>query len=218
MILYDGIRELTAASREGRLPRFFRLKTKEGVYEVRVNDIGIFSTLIEKYAFDGELEYNEGVHLFLPRIDTALLVRVIGSFQAIYRSCGNLEAVAHVYWDPAEKTYYVHCPRQIISRYSIDLEWDNGRCERHVLVLEIHSHHIMPATFSPTDDEYEKAARFYAVVGKVDRFFPEVRLRYANARTHREVPPETLFETRFPVEWLRNLRAAAPAKGAAGGD
>ena len=63
----------------------------------------------------------------------------------------------------------------------------------------------MNSEVSAPEFDHEKATRFYAVVGKIDRFFPEIRLRYANGRAYREVPPETLFEMSFPAEWLKNV-------------
>lgn len=205
MTQYENIWELKRAAREGRLARFFQLKTREGVYEVRVNRIGVFSTLIERFPFDGEPEYREGVELFLSKIDVALLMQVIGFFREVCKRYGPLEAAAQIFWSTEGKKYYVYCPSQVVKRTGITLAWDNERCEKDVLVLEIHSHHIMRAFFSAEDDEFEKATRFYAVVGKIDRFFPEILLRYANARTYREVPPETLFEMSFPAKWLKNV-------------
>lgn len=204
MTQYESIWELKRAAREGRLARFFHLKTREGVYEVRVNRIGVFSTLIEKFPFNGEPEYREGVELFLPKIDASLLMQAVGFFREVFRRWKS-EAAAQIFWSSEGKKYYLYIPSQSVTQTGVTLAWDNERCQRDVLVCEIHSHHTMHAFFSAEDNEYEKAARFYTVVGKVDRFFPEIRLRYANGRAYREVPPETLFEMSFPAEWLKNV-------------
>lgn len=45
------------------------------------------------------------------------------------------------------------------------------------IVVEIHSHNTMPAFFSHKDDGDEKGARFYTVMGHVDRANPELVLR-----------------------------------------
>lgn len=194
LAVYDGIHELRQARREGRLASAFRLKVREGIYEVRINDIGVFSALVEPAPCEDEPQWREGVELQVPKIDVSMLMEMIGTFKRIYELRGPIEAVLHVYWSPVTKRYYVHCPEQKTTGVRIMVpKWDNERCERDVLVLEIHSHHIMNAFFSSIDDEYERATRFYAVVGKIDQFFPELRLRYANARRHIEVPPETLF-------------------------
>lgn len=202
---YSSVQEMRQARREGRLASFFRLRTREGLYEVRINDIGVFSTLIESCGFEGPPEWSEGVALLLPKIDASLLLQAVGFFREVYHRYGPVEALVHIYWSPAEKSYYVHCPGQKVTGVSIRAEWDNERDKKDVLVCEVHSHHIMDAFFSSTDDENEKATRFYAVVGNIESFFPDVRLRYANARRHFEVPLDTLFEMRFPGSWLKNL-------------
>ncbi|MGB9846237.1 MAG: Mov34/MPN/PAD-1 family protein [Desulfotomaculales bacterium] len=172
---------------------------------MRINDIGVFSTLVENCGYEGPPEWSEGVALLLPKIDASLLLQAVGFFREAYRRYGPVEALVHIYWSPTEKSYYVYCPNQRVTGISIRAEWDNERDKEDVLVCEIHSHHVMDAFFSSTDDEYEKATRFYAVVGNIENFFPDVRLRYANARRHFEVPLDTLFEMRFPKEWLKKL-------------
>ncbi len=44
-------------------------------------------------------------------------------------------------------------------------------------VLELHSHHVLPACFSLTDDADEQGLRLYGVVGRLDREPVQVRLR-----------------------------------------
>jgi PRTRC genetic system protein A len=45
------------------------------------------------------------------------------------------------------------------------------------VVFEIHSHHRLPARFSPTDDRDEQGLRLYGVVGRLDGDIPEIALR-----------------------------------------
>jgi PRTRC genetic system protein A len=45
------------------------------------------------------------------------------------------------------------------------------------VVIELHTHGIMPAFFSQTDNEDERGLRIYAVIGRLDRICPEIRLR-----------------------------------------
>ena len=49
--------------------------------------------------------------------------------------------------------------------------------ERYLHYADIHSHNTMPAKFSHTDDLDEKATRVYLVVGRLDRYFPQVEAR-----------------------------------------
>jgi PRTRC genetic system protein A len=44
-------------------------------------------------------------------------------------------------------------------------------------VLELHSHHRLPAYFSRTDDADEQGLRLYGVVGRLDTARPEIALR-----------------------------------------
>ena len=72
--------------------------------------------------------------------------------------------------------------------------------------MDIHSHNNMNAFFSKTDDCDEKAARVYAVVGKISGFFPEIKVRIANSRSFVEIDPSVVFESvvavrDFPEEW-----------------
>lgn len=207
-VVQYSISDLKQSIQKEHLARFFRLKTQEGIYEIRINRIGIFSTLIESFPFGDKLEYQEGVKLFLPKIETTVLFQVIGFFQEVYRLYGCLEAAAQIFWSTKEEKYYVYCPFQKVSAIDIVFPWDNKRCAKDVLVLDIHSHHTMRASFSTEDDEFEKATRFYAVVGRIDKFFPDICLRYFNAGTHQEIPLETLFNMSFPLEWLTNIEVS----------
>ena len=62
--------------------------------------------------------------------------------------------------------------------------------------MDIHSHNNMNAFFSRTDDRDEKAARVYAVVGRISSFFPEIKVRIANSRSFVEIDPwNALFQS-----------------------
>jgi len=60
-------------------------------------------------------------------------------------------------------------------------------------ILDLHSHHVMPARFSPTDDGDETGLQFYAVVGNLLEA-PEIRLRLGVYGHHLELPARSLFE------------------------
>ncbi|MDQ6672347.1 MAG: Mov34/MPN/PAD-1 family protein [Chloroflexota bacterium] len=56
-------------------------------------------------------------------------------------------------------------------------------------VVEVHSHHAMPAYFSATDDRDETARRVYGVLGRLDSPSPEVALRLATGCKPHAVEP-----------------------------
>ncbi len=61
-------------------------------------------------------------------------------------------------------------------------------------ILELHSHHVLPACFSATDDADEQGLRLYGVVGRLDREPAEVRLRVGAYGYFLSVPWTDVFE------------------------
>lgn len=60
-------------------------------------------------------------------------------------------------------------------------------------VFELHSHHEMPARFSPTDNKEETGMRLYAVIGRIFTQ-PEIRVRVGIYGYFWEFPASTVFE------------------------
>lgn len=60
-------------------------------------------------------------------------------------------------------------------------------------VLAIHSHHVLPAFFSVTDDADEQGLGLYGVLGRLDRDRPEVALRVGIYGYRMPVPWEDVF-------------------------
>jgi PRTRC genetic system protein A len=60
-------------------------------------------------------------------------------------------------------------------------------------VLEVHSHHRMPAYFSRTDDADEQGLRLYGVIGRLDTERPEVALRVGAYGYYLPLPWESVF-------------------------
>lgn len=65
--------------------------------------------------------------------------------------------------------------------------------------MEIHSHHIMPAIPSSQDDESEVMPILYAIIGSVDKFFPDliVRTYDMDSGKHIKLNPLSIFENPF---------------------
>ncbi|MHB1126308.1 MAG: hypothetical protein ACYC2T_05030 [Bacillota bacterium] len=61
-------------------------------------------------------------------------------------------------------------------------------------VMDIHSHGIHDAGFSPTDDADEIATGLYGVMGNLDTPKPRFVLRYSCGGSYREVDPRQVFE------------------------
>jgi len=73
-----------------------------------------------------------------------------------------------VVWD---RGYHLKMPVQDGERAGVSYE------RLPHTVLDIHSHSLMTAFFSGTDNRDEQGLRLYMVMGEMDTLFPEVRLR-----------------------------------------
>jgi hypothetical protein len=61
-------------------------------------------------------------------------------------------------------------------------------------VLELHSHHVLPARFSRQDDDDEQRLCLYGVVGRVDQERPEIALRVGAYGHFLPVPWDSVFD------------------------
>ena len=63
----------------------------------------------------------------------------------------------------------------------------------------------------PTDDADEQATRLYMVIGRLDRYYPEIRCRFACGGQHVEIPAEQICERTdvpFSTAWLTAVHSA----------
>lgn len=68
--------------------------------------------------------------------------------------------------------------------------------------IEVHSHNIMPAFFSNTDNTEETGLRIYAVLGKVTDPVAEIRVRVSVYGHYWTIPYEWVFE---PCDEVKNV-------------
>ena len=71
--------------------------------------------------------------------------------------------------------------------------------ERYLHVMDVHSHNTMVARFSRTDDRDEQATRLYMVIGRLDRYYPEICCRFACGGWHVEIPAEQVSRKKLSV-------------------
>ncbi len=180
------------------------------IYEMRRNEIGTFiapsSKIVELDMVRGGFQMN------LPRLPAAKLAEIISFFRrvcAAYDCC--MEALVNVYWDRVEQEYILHVPTQQATAVSVETDLSDRPDEsRYYLVMEVHSHNMMAAQFSRTDDADEQATRLYMVIGRLDRFYPEIRCRFACGGQHIEIPAEQVCERTdvpFSTAWLTAVHA-----------
>ncbi|MGI6657882.1 MAG: hypothetical protein ACOX4N_00465 [Dethiobacteraceae bacterium] len=175
------------------------LAAKDGYYEVRQNDIGVFCA---RTNFIEMLDACKEKFIFtLPPIPFSILLQTISFFKAH----STHEAVVNIYFDKDKEQYFAEAPPQKVS--NIHFEAERPLKEPHIiLVMEIHSHHKMPAKFSSIDNEEQKETILFAVVGSIDKFFPDITVRASCAGKYIPVDPGDVFESPNAslTDWIPN--------------
>ena len=176
------------------------------VYEMRKTEMGRFITPVSET--NDIRKVRAGFTPALPLIPAEILFEILQFFKYMAHK-GSYEALANIYWDKQEQSFVVDIPKQKVSRVSVSSRLSGAfDSDRFLHYMDIHSHNNMNAFFSETDNRDEKAARVYAVVGKVTGFFPEIKVRIANSRSFVEIDPSVVFESvaavqDFPEEWKK---------------
>lgn len=96
-----------------------------------------------------------------------------------------------------------------------NLDWPSELDEEQYLhVADIHSHNTMSARFSAIDNEDKKATRLYIVIGKLDRYFPEINARISNGGKFHLIDPLDFLEgmeANYPSDWHSRVTIAKGA-------
>ncbi|PMC36242.1 hypothetical protein CJ195_15625 [Bacillus sp. UMB0899] len=111
-----------------------------------------------------------------------------------------------IYLDLDSNSFFLDIPHQIAKRATVERIEDPVVTAhklmdiRFLKVMEIHSHHEWAPTPSATDNANERQENMlYAIVGYVNRFFPEVTVRYFrnDLNKHVAIDISLLFESPF---------------------
>lgn len=164
------------------------------IYEMRKTSVGTFTAPAENLP---ELpEVHSEFKMELPKIPMHILMFIINFFERL-SECLELEALVHILYDTVRHKYTIRVPQQELTHTSVHSVMEEEYAEHLIHVMDIHSHNTMPAKFSETDDQDEKATRLYAVVGRLDKVFPDIAVRASCAGRFIPVRPEEVFETKF---------------------
>ena len=186
------------------------------VYERRTTNAGEFITPAASTGAITVLdEIRPGFQSSLPKIPYTLMEQALSLFRTMMHRGKDrrpAEALVHIYWDKLQQQYFIHVPKQLVSRASVDALLDNEALQdsdRYIHYADLHSHNQMPAVFSKTDDHDERPTRVYMVVGRLDRYFPEITVRISNGGHFWEIPAQEVLEPfpvgNFPPEWLNQI-------------
>ena len=188
---------------------------KDGkVYEVRRNVIGTFITPV--VGCDLLSDVRAGFIPALPRIPMDLTIKIVSFFRHYMCNGNEQEVLVNVYWDKQNREYVVDAPEQTVSKASVNSHENlDFLDERYIHYMDIHSHNSMKAFFSPIDDRDEKATRLYTVIGRLDKYFPDIKTRISNGGKFHEIHPSEVFEfiaCPFPNEWKDKVHFREPHK------
>ncbi len=184
------------------------------VYELRKTELGEFVAPKDK-VIDFQ-QIRAGFTPALPLIPLELLQQIISFFRCFMGRGKEFEALAHILWDKETEEFTVHIPQQDVSKARIDADLSRDTLPegRYLHYADIHSHNSMEARFSFVDDQDERATRIYIVLGRLDRFFPDISVRMSCGGTYQELDPGTVIEglgAVFPREWRDNVHTETPA-------
>ena len=190
-------KECCASSEEAEnsdKPIVIRPSRNGKIYEMRKTPVGIFTAPAEILPEFPEVQ--SGFQMILPKIPMHILMFIINFFEKLSKHF-ELEALVHILYDTLHHRYTIRVPQQKLTHTSVHSIMEEDYPEYMTHVMDIHSHNTMPAKFSPIDDADEKATRLYAVVGRLDKVFPDITVRASCAGKFIPVCPEEVFETNY---------------------
>jgi len=197
----------------------------DGIWEVRNNAIGVFCVKKSDAKLPGfpKEENHPFFTMKYGKIPYKLLEEILYFFKAICDDSKD-EVYMQIFYDREKGEYFNYCPKQVVSGASVDYERDTELEEKHILVLEIHSHNTMNAYFSGIDDNDEKGDRFFGVVGELNKAVPAIKLSYVCGGKRQDLPKisniftEAPQESHYPEEWRGRVkkRSYAYAGGSQG--
>ncbi|MDR0863023.1 MAG: hypothetical protein LBN30_09675 [Oscillospiraceae bacterium] len=187
------------------------------VYEIRREEIGTFTTRTANYRELSEVA--AGFIPALPRVPQELLLEIISFFRSFMGGGESSEAIVNVLWDKEFRGFCTYVPPQVVSHDTATSDLAGmPPPERFLHYMDVHSHNEMAAKFSKTDDNDEKATRVYAVIGRLDRFLPEISVRISNGGKYLSIEPAIVFEPlvrEYPAIWHDSVTVADSARFAA---
>ena len=179
------------------------------VYELRKTELGEF--IAPKHNVTDFAVVRAGFTPALPLVPMELLAQIVSFFRCCMTGPEKFEALAHILWDKQEQKFVVRVPAQSVTRAHIDadLSGEDLSGDRYLHYIDIHSHNTMEAKFSSIDDADEQATRIYIVMGRLDKFFPDMTVRMSCGGTYLELDPGCVLESFgavFPQEWRTKVK------------
>lgn len=155
---------------------------------------------------------------FLPsgKIPGAYWDQIVEFFRQVSRTkSSEMEAHAWILWN-AEQGYHIHVPKQIVSKASVQYDFDVP--SGSIIVVDVHSHNTMGAFYSGTDNNDDKDKVYYTgVVGKLTKDSYEWVMRFNLREKKITAKLEDIFdlttEVNIPAGWLDQVEVRSYQQG-----
>ena len=188
------------------------------IYEMHKTEQGEFIAPKNKIVDFGAVR--AGFTPALPLIPMSLMGQIVAFFRSFMQGNDENEAMAIIYWDKEEEHFFAYIPKQTVSKEQIDADLTDCPYDdesRYIRYADIHSHNSMKAFFSAVDDADERGTGLYMVMGRLDRFFPQIRTRIACGGSFVEIDPNVVIEgleRPYPPEWNGMVTCQKESPGA----
>ncbi|MBM7607266.1 hypothetical protein JOD29_000503 [Lysinibacillus composti] len=138
----------------------------------------------------------------LPKIPNKFLRQIVGFFRSFITEEHEYEVAVKIYFDMEKEKYVLDVPEQIVTPVYISMintpEYTGQNASRYLPVMEVHSHNVMRAFFSDTDDADEQGNSttfgVYGVLGRLNLKEYEMVFRAKMRDDEIRIQPEQLFE------------------------
>lgn len=178
-------------------------------YELRKTDAGEFIAPASKVVDFQQVR--AGFTPALPLIPLDLIGSIASFFRSFMEENAEYEALALIYWSVEAECFFAYVPKQTVRKDHIeadlrDCPYDDD--PRYIRYADIHSHNSMEAFFSHVDDRDERGTGLYLVMGKLDRFFPDIKARISCGGSFVDIDPGEVIEglsRDFPRDWVKNV-------------
>lgn len=183
-------------------------------YEMRRSELGEF--IAPKQKITEFSEVRAGFRPALPRIPQSLMRAILGFFRSQMEGGAEYEALVRIYWDRKEQRFVPFVPEQRVTKDRVTVRLTEQTLpdeDRYLYYADIHSHNSMKAVFSAVDDMDERGTRLYLVIGRLDRFYPEIAARISCGGSFVPIEPELVLEGldgSFPAEWNEKVLRQLP--------
>lgn len=146
-----------------------------GVYNVLKNDFCIIYDKLDIEYNNSNLNKIDGNIIFKPNIPKPSIkyfIQIVEMFKYIYGEIKS-ELTINLYYNKTSRKFQLEVMDQKVSLDESSYKY--GPLEmnsNYIRYLQIHSHHSMPANFSPIDDNNEENSImcFFGVIGKLNEY------------------------------------------------